>query len=382
MEHYRRTGPSAPVALARLLGMRRSLGITRVGDVTGLDRLGMPVMQAVRPFSLSNAVSQGKGADQAAAAVSAMLESAEGFFAERVSRFHAIAASAETLGLPADRFAAYLLDGVATGWHAEETAWVMAESLTGGEPAPVPLELVHTAYVEPPIAPDGLFAATTTGLAVAFTEEDAVAHAILEVIERDAIARAHRVHGFFQKRRIHPASVRDPSVRALLEELRGKGMLVGLWHAPSPTDAPVVWCQLMEREEDGSASLPYAADGWAASLDPAAAASQAIYEAAQTRLAAISGARDDMTRAAYPRYPDLALLSAHRRLLVQDFGPIDLGRLGEGGCAEREPVPVLLAALTAAGIHDAFLVRLDTAPLAGLAAVKILIPDLLPLLDG
>ena len=63
-----------------LMAMREALGITRIADITGLDRLGIPVMQAVRPFSLSNAVSQGKGASLAQAAISAILESAEVVF--------------------------------------------------------------------------------------------------------------------------------------------------------------------------------------------------------------------------------------------------------------------------------------------------------------
>ena len=58
------------------------------------------------------------------------------------------------------------------------------------------------------------------------------------------------------------------------------------------------------------------ADGSAAAFDPAAAVVQPIYEAAQARLAAISGARDDMTRASYPKYPDWQLIAAHRQLIA------------------------------------------------------------------
>src|SRR5690242_4584285 len=89
-----RTGPAAPDLLRRLLPRLRDLGITRLGDITGLDRIGIPVMQAVRPLSLSNSVAQGKGATAEAAALSAILEAAECCFAERVSHFDATTASA------------------------------------------------------------------------------------------------------------------------------------------------------------------------------------------------------------------------------------------------------------------------------------------------
>jgi YcaO-like protein with predicted kinase domain len=380
-ERYRRSGPPAATALVRLLRVRSDLGITRIADITGLDRLGLPVTQVVRPFSLSNSVSQGKGPDRTSAGVSAILESAESFFAERVSTFDVLTASARDLAVPAHRFAAHLLDGAGPGWGDLETEWVIADNLLGGEPGPVPLELVHTAYSVPPLAPDGLFAASTTGLAAAFAEQDAILHGTLEVIERDAVARANRVHGFFQKHRIALETIDDPLVCDLLERLRSRSMLVGLWHAPSPSGIPVVWCQVMEENEPGCGLLPYPADGSAASFDPAAAVAHSIYEAAQTRLAAISGARDDITRASYPSYPDWERIQAHRRLLAEGRGPVDFRRL-RGRGEEGSGLPVLLSALSSSGISDAWLVRIDTSPVDELAAVKVVIPDLLPLFDA
>lgn len=50
-------------------------GITGVADVTWLDCLGIPTVQAVRPASLTLSVSQGKAASYRAAQVSAVMES-------------------------------------------------------------------------------------------------------------------------------------------------------------------------------------------------------------------------------------------------------------------------------------------------------------------
>src|SRR5947209_19633393 len=60
------------------------LGITRLGNITGLDRIGIPVAIAVRPNSRSVSVSQGKGLDLPQAMASALMEASEGFHAEEI----------------------------------------------------------------------------------------------------------------------------------------------------------------------------------------------------------------------------------------------------------------------------------------------------------
>lgn len=62
------------LALQPLLG---AAGITRVADLTWLDDLGIPTVQAVRPASLTLSVSQGKAVTYRAAQVSAVMESME-----------------------------------------------------------------------------------------------------------------------------------------------------------------------------------------------------------------------------------------------------------------------------------------------------------------
>ncbi|MEL7114591.1 MAG: YcaO-like family protein, partial [Pseudomonadota bacterium] len=61
------------------------LGIARLADITGLDRIGIPVVQAICPLSKSLTVKQGKGEDLAAAATSAAMEAAEAWHAESIS---------------------------------------------------------------------------------------------------------------------------------------------------------------------------------------------------------------------------------------------------------------------------------------------------------
>ena len=62
------------------------MGITRVANVTGLDRVGIPVVMVVRPNSRSVAVSQGKGLTVAAAKASGVMEAAELWHAEHITK--------------------------------------------------------------------------------------------------------------------------------------------------------------------------------------------------------------------------------------------------------------------------------------------------------
>ncbi|PTE12273.1 YcaO-like family protein [Mesorhizobium helmanticense] len=379
MDQYQRLGPSANEALAILMAARDDLGITRVADITGLDRIGISVAQVTRPFSLSNAVSQGKGADMTGAAISALLEAAESFFAERIDRFELISAKARALDIAAERFAKHVRATAPVDWPDTKLAWIAAENLIDGSSAWVPLELVHTAYIWPPDRNDGVFWGTTMGLAAALHEVDAIVHGILECIERDAIARFQRAHGFLQLQRIDPASIKDLRVIDLLDRMAQKNLMVGLWLAPSPTGVPVILCHLMETNPRETALLHLPTEGSAAAFDPAAAIVHAVQEAVQARLAAISGARDDLTRATYHKYPDWQMIDAHRRLIHEGPGRIHWPDLPVLATAT---LPGLLADLERCGIDAVNLVRLDTSPFEHFSAVKIVMPQLFPLLGG
>lgn len=377
-----RLGPDVREALRRLLPQREGLGITRIGDITGLDRIGIRVMQATRPLSLSNSVAQGKGSTPEGAAVSAILETAECFFAERLSHFDAVTASADELGIDPRRFALHLSDDCPPDWHSQAMAWTAASDLLSDASQIIPLGLVHTAFTYPPDRRDACFEASTSGLAVAFTEHDAVLHGLLECFERDALAAAYRTHGFFQRLRIDLASIDDPVLNELLDRVQSAGLLVGLWRAPGCAGLPVIWCHLLEADRGQGTIIPFPADGSAASLDPVAAACRAIEEAAQSRLAAISGAREDITRRAYPKYPDWAMIEAHRKLLQEGPRPIDFAALPEAPDPGLDWLALLIGRTEKAGLSSVLVTRLDTRPFAGLAAVKVLVPELSTLREG
>lgn len=381
-EGARASATGAADALQRLLPRLHEMGISRIGDITGLDRIGIPVAQAVRPLGLANAVTQGKGTDLPAAAISAIMEAAEQFFAERVDRMDTVTASARALDVEEEGLAKHVLPDAPGDWAGIETAWVGAGDLVTGGEGWLPMELVHTVYAEPGLPTDGLFLGSTTGLACGFCEPRVVLHAILECVERDAIARAHGTHGFFHRFRIDVTTTGDDTLDDLVERVRSAGLHCEFWAAPAAGDVPVIWCQLME---DGSQAgmMPYPADGFAADPDPAAAMRRALLEAAQSRLAAISGARDDITRQAFPAHVDWDAVLAHRRFLAAGPRPIDWRVFQAAHASEgADAVDALPARLARDEIGPVLRFRYDTDPFPDIVALRVVVPALLPLSES
>ena len=105
-------------------------GITRLGDVTRLDVVGLPVWQAVRPGSRNLSVSQGKGATAMAARVSAAMESLELWHAEDLGWLPAVTMTAAEMAYD-NGVAIEALPWIRPQWRHLELplAWVRARSL-------------------------------------------------------------------------------------------------------------------------------------------------------------------------------------------------------------------------------------------------------------
>jgi ribosomal protein S12 methylthiotransferase accessory factor YcaO len=84
--YSRETQRAAPPeeTLRRAEGKLPAAGITRIADITQLDRVGIPVFSCIRPTAEMGAVSvyNGKGATPLAARVSAMMEGIERYSGE------------------------------------------------------------------------------------------------------------------------------------------------------------------------------------------------------------------------------------------------------------------------------------------------------------
>jgi len=259
-------------------------GITRVADVTGLDRLGIPVFQAVRPVARTVSVSQGKGLDAMAARVSAVMEAIELRHAEQLPARSGELVTPRRAGLPYPLDALDLAAGSLV--HPDlPLRWCVGTGLLSCRAVAVPVDLVrldHTFYPEwcPP-----LFRATSNGLASGNTLDEATVHALAELCERDSLAYL-RTRPARTWPRLDTGTVTDPDARTVLGLFDRDGTEVDVVVA-----ATAPWCF---EARIRSPLHPVTYTGAGCHLDPAVALLRALTEAAQSRLTGITGARDDL----------------------------------------------------------------------------------------
>jgi YcaO-like protein with predicted kinase domain len=266
-------------------------GITRIADLTGLDDIGIPTAQAIRPASMTLSVSQGKAPTLPAAKVSAAMESLECWHSENVRpQLRATSADAlvSTLGYDPDR----LPRPAGSIFHsAARIDWVRATTLLTGRASWLPyLSVLTTVAVADRLAPP-LFTMDTNGLASGNTYDEAALHGLYELMERDSQARTPE-----EGTQIDPRSIVDAGCRALLDQITRSGNDVTLHDRTVWPGYPCVDAGLR------STALGGLFGGCGLHDDPAVAISRALTEAAQSRLTVISGAREDIENSAYSRF--------------------------------------------------------------------------------
>ncbi|HEV2559252.1 MAG TPA: YcaO-like family protein [Microvirga sp.] len=283
--------------LDRLIRERFSYGITRIGCVTRLDRVGVPVIQVVRPEALSNAVVQGKGLTLEQAAASALMECLETWAGEQPPGAVEIA-SAENIGAEiAQLYSNATVADCPGDWSKQPIGWLFGWDLVQKRAVPVPRALVDTIYTEP--SPHlRFFARTTAGLGAGWSMKQAVLQGILEILERHAVAAAKRLPRFFDNYQVDPGRVAGPRAMPVLERLDAAGLAVGAWLVPAAHGLPIYWCQVMENNPPVEI-LALPAEGYGCDFTHDGALAKALTEACQGRVTAISGAREDLIRDLY-----------------------------------------------------------------------------------
>ena len=283
--------------LERVRPFMSALGITRIANVTGLDRLGIPVVMVCRPNSRSIAVSQGKGLDLDSAKASGLMESVETYHAERITlplklaTLEELAAShsvVDVTKLPRSRQGRYQ--------DHEPMLWIEGYDWIDGSSLWLPYELVSANYTLPLAPGSGRFAANTNGLASGNHLLEAICHGMCEVIERDATT-LWTLQGVSMRRAtgLELDSVDDAACRTVLEKLEQAEVDVKVWEATSDIGVAVFYCLITARQEDGSD--PESGAGCHPSRE--VALFRALSEAAQARTTYIAGSRDDFVPELY-----------------------------------------------------------------------------------
>lgn len=226
----------------------------------------------------------------AAARVSAAMEALELWHAESLEHLPQVSMSAREMR----RSAAIALDSlrwsvdaltIRNRMLAAPLQWVTASSLLGGRDGFLPRAMLELDFTpSSPLVPRS-FDLTSNGLASGNCREEALLHALCELIERHGLALAER-----GRRRVALDSDGIPSAACgdLVARVRGAGGKVAIWDLTWEAGIAVVLAEIALPD------LPHVWRGSGCHPSPEVALSRALTEAAQSRLTYIAGARDDL----------------------------------------------------------------------------------------
>jgi YcaO-like protein with predicted kinase domain len=353
--------------LGAALGLAGTAGITRIADISGLDSTGLPVVSVMRPNGRSLSVASGKGMTLPEACASGLVEALELFHAEHFAASRRPREGTDDpllpdlAALPQLSPAAPVTDWAQVARVARGTEW------NSGRAAIVPFDLVHADF-----RPDSVAAAQfpigSNGLAGGNSVEEAVLHGLLELVERDAVARLiadGRADPLEGRPMLDWSTVDVAAPLEMRERLQRRGLDVHVHDATSPVGIPAFYCRLVERG-GLRGGLSIATDGSGCHLDPAIALRRALTEAVQTRLLMISGARDDIRARHYATRP------------ARPTGIAPLGYAWQRADAPRDLRAALRQAqarLAAHGLRQIIVVDLESRA-RGLAFVRVIVPGL------
>lgn len=362
--------------LARIAPKARQIGVTRLGNVTGLDRIGIAVTVAVRPNSRSFSVSQGKGLGLPQALASALMEAVELFHGEALME-RAVTASFAELSEQRRVIAPSLLCGTGVPLPDQSSIpWIEGYDLLARETCWVPWEIVHTDYTFPTRHSAAHFLSGTNGLASGNHLAEAISSAICELIERDAVALWH-AQGVRERSRcrLDVNSIDDEACRGLLKAYDAASIAPRLWDVTSDIGIPVFVCDIPASPDEAAGGLRRFR-GAGCHPHRGVALARAMTEAAQIRLTYIAGIRDDLPPSDYTESTEQKIGAA---LLDAVSQAAEARAFSDVPSLDADDVAVdlrwELERLRAAGIERVVAVNL-TRPDLAIPVVRVVIPGL------
>ena len=380
--------------LRNLQGVAKAIGVTRVADTSAMDPLNIPVFSAIRPTDAEPGISvyNGKGLTKVQAKVGAIMEGVERYSAESWAgptirgTYHDL----DRQGHPAfdphwmhlQQRHAYRSDDV--------LEWGAGWDLMTSQPIWIPLNFLVFPYEGDSKT---VWYRSTNGLASGNTREEAICHALAEVIERDAytiaVVRTQLVPRLraAQKQWVSNQSLAvDPTVDAeifpnialdtvsprvmrLIEQMQQAGARVWLKNITSDIGIPTFIGSIFTA---GANSTPLAAGGFGAHLNSEIAAIRALTEAVQGRNVQIQGAREDATKYARVIQPN------HGTVLwcADTQETVSFSSIRSVTNADiLDDIQDMIALLQQAGIQHAYIADLTDHAL-GIPVIRVIIPEL------
>ncbi|OCR00536.1 hypothetical protein BCD67_11145 [Oscillatoriales cyanobacterium USR001] len=364
--------------LANIQPYLPAAGITRCADITGLDRIGIPVYCSIKPGGRLVQIHNGKGLSQMAAKVSALMEGIEVFHAENPycnfdrRSFNDINASDISIISP-DILPLYL----SHNFFSKDLIidWIKAENLQKDESVLLPASAV---YLRSP----SLYGFSSNGLASGNHIVEATLHGLYELIERDAIAGVS-INGKIDLKNcqiIDLNTVDDELICSLIDRIKSANFKLVLIWLKSCISVNTFWAIILDKNPLTPAIMVNF--GYGTHLSVSVAAARAITEAAQSRLTFIYGVSEelaeplprDRSQTYYKIYAYFDRLQATAPW--QNFSSLAGNNLSED-------YDYILRCLWKNGYENIFRVDL-TRPTFNIPVVKVLVPGLRynPLITG
>lgn len=360
--------------LARIRPLFPRIGLTRLAPITHLDRIGIPVILAVRPNSAYLSVDAGKGFTAEAAATSAAMECIERYHAEQ-PRAPDLYLPYEALGEP---YQAIPLANLPLTRHSlfhprRPDRWSLGWDIIGqGEiAAPTAMLLMERhRYSASALIP---FQIGSNGLASGNHFLEALCMGLLEVIERDAVTchqmATYRGHSI---PRVRLDTIEAPLVGELLERLARAQVQPLLFDCTVDTKVPTYMAYLYDQQSRHTGIYR----GYGAHLDPAIAMLRALTEAVQGRLIYIAGSRDDAFRHTYRRLKQSDAATTLRLLEAAPPTVDARARPTQATPSFEGDIHLLLEKLRRVGLHQAIVFDLTLPGFEAISVVRVIVPGL------
>ncbi|WJV53222.1 YcaO-like family protein [Prodigiosinella aquatilis] len=268
------------------------MGVTRVTNVTWLDKIGIPVFAGIRPYASKGSlnVHAGKGIKPNEAKIGAYMESIEFSLVDDIhhaDKIH-LMKSADILASYNNLYSLSSF-GIRLGEKIssdDDIYCVKGHDIINNIEVMIPAELVFHPFQHP--QKKYIYGGTTTnGLCSGNTSLEAIIHGICEVLERDVQSFNH-----IQDKSLKVDISTEPeSIRVLRHKIEEAGLILVLRKTINQFNLPFFSAYVLEKTNSAYISI---ADGFG--LHPVAeiAAIRAVTEAVQSRLSHIHGGRDDI----------------------------------------------------------------------------------------
>lgn len=396
----------AQETLDKVTPISKKIGVTRLADITDMDVLRIPNYSAVLPGTEDYIwVYSGKGPTREHAMASALMESIERYSSlpaggpRKFVRSSYLELSKTRKVLHPDE----IVEPVRFEYRNEMPMdWLPGHDLASGEEVMVPASIALFRYTPPPPAVNPFAYFHTNGLASGNVIEEAICHALCEVIERDAMSlaelRASAIPFHVLRTIVHslnlvgfpvppiPAGrfVDDPGVfpevdisevefepvKKLVRKFEKAGIPLIIKDITSDISIPTFNASSIEWVTH---DYGYLAEGHGTHPDARIALLRAITEVSQTRAANIQGARDDLRKIRYGEnntddkraWQFMPATKREKFSQVKTFFNEDI----------LDDIKLILSRLGSVGLYRVIIVDL-TNPEIGIPVVRAIVPGL------